>query len=220
MSAARISRVAAAIPLVPICGHAPPVRLGPSLVRLVVSLAGLAGAALLLVACAGPAGPTPAPTPFTPGTASKPRNVIIEMYDYRYLPAVVDLVPGETVNLEVINGGLETHEAVLGDMPAQLAWESGEAATLGAPPGPTPFVSPPAGFDGTRIVVPSGQLVEVAWTAPPDAAAASSGWFLGCHVPGHWAKGMVVPVRFVNGADRPIAPAPVIPSILPTPSGS
>ncbi len=184
------------------------------------SLAGLAGVAVLLAACAGSAGPTPAPTPFTPGTSSRPRNVIIQMYDYRYLPAVVDLVPGETVNLQVINGGLETHEAVLGDMPAQLGWESGEAATIGAPPGPTPFVSPPHGFDGTRIVVPSGQLVQVVWTVPADAASAPSGWFLGCHIPGHWAKGMVVPVRFVNSADQPIASAPAIPSILPTPSGS
>lgn len=141
------------------------------------------------------------------------------MRDYAYVPPQVDLVPGETVVLHVINGGLVIHEAVLGDMPAQLAWEAAEAATVGAPPGPTPFVSPPPGFDGTRIVVGSGQLLDVTWTVPADAASAPSGWFVGCHIPGHWAKGMVVPVRFVNGAGQPIAPAPSIPPLLPTPSG-
>lgn len=142
------------------------------------------------------------------------------MYDYRYVPSVIDLVPGETVNLQVIDGGLEIHEAVFGDMPAQLAWESAEAATVGAPPGPTPFVSPPPGFDGTRVVAASGQRVDVVWTVPANAASAASGWFLGCHIPGHWAKGMVVPVRFVDSSGQPIASVPAIPTILPTPAGS
>jgi plastocyanin len=188
--------------------------------RLVLSLVGLAGAGTLLSACAGPSGPTPVPTPFAPGASSTPRNVIVQMYDYRYLPAVVDLVPGETVNFQVIDGGLEIHEAILGDMPTQLLWESAEAATVGHPPGPTPFVSPPLGFEGTRIVAASGQRVDVVWTVPADAASASSGWFLGCHIPGHWAKGMVVPVRFVDSSGQPIASTPVLPSILPTPAGS
>jgi uncharacterized cupredoxin-like copper-binding protein len=134
------------------------------------------------------------------------------MRDYSYVPPQVDLVPGETVTLHVINGGLEIHEAILGDMPAQLAWEQAEAATVGAPPGPTPYVPEPSGFNGTRIVVSSGQLVDVTWTVPPDAASAPGGWFVGCHIPGHWAKGMVVPVRFVNGTGVPIAPAPTLPA--------
>ena len=141
------------------------------------------------------------------------------MRDYAYVPPEVDLVPGETVVLHVINGGLEIHEAVLGDMPAQQVWETAEAATVSAPPGPTPFVSPPPGFDGTRIVAGSGQQVDVVWTVPPDAAASSSGWFVGCHIPGHWAKGMVVPVRFVNSAGQPLASVPVVPTAQPSPSG-
>ena len=61
--------------------------------------------------------------------------------DYAYVPSIVDLVPGETVLLHVINGGLEQHEAVFGSLGDQLAWETAEAATIGAPPGPTPFVA-------------------------------------------------------------------------------
>ncbi len=161
----------------------------------------------------------PVATPrITPGTVTAPRSVNIVMRDYAYTPPVVDLVPGETVALHVINGGLEVHEAVLADMPAQLAWEASEGATVGAPPGPTPFVSPPPGFTGTRIVAGSGQLVDVTWTVPADAASVP--WFVGCHIPGHWAKGMVAPIRWVDSAGRPMASAPALPSVLPTPDGS
>lgn len=181
----------------------------------------LAGAALLAAGCAlGAPGSTSAPTPFGAGSSASPRNVIIVMADYRYQPAVVDLVPGETVNLQVINSGLEVHEAIIADMPDQLAWESAEAKTVGAPPGPTPYVSPPPGFNGPRIVAGSGQRLDVVWTVPPDAASNPSGWFVGCHIPGHWAKGMVVPVRFVNASDQPIASTPELPTLLPEPSGS
>ena len=62
-------------------------------------------------------------------------------------------MPGETVLLHVINGGLEVHEAVIGDAAVQDAWEVAEAATAGAPPGPTPLVSVPPGVAGLRVVV-------------------------------------------------------------------
>ena len=180
-------------------------------------LFGLGAAVLALAACSSSGA---ASTPqITPGTSAAPRTVNIVMRDYAYVPPQVDLVPGETVTLHVINGGLEVHEAVFGDMPAQLAWESAEAATVGAPPGPTPYVSPPPDFDGLRVVANSGQLVDVVWTVPPDAASSPTGWFVGCHIPGHWAKGMVVPVQFVDSAGKPIASPPSIPPVLPTPSG-
>ena len=91
--------------------------------------------------------------------------------DYAFVPSVVDLAPGETVLLHVVNFGLEEHEAVFGTLGAQLAWEAAEEATSGMPPGPTPFVAPPPeGFDGIRVVVGSGQRVDVTWTVPADAA--------------------------------------------------
>jgi len=159
---------------------------------------GLTVGAMIVAACGTGA---PAATPaISPGTSAAPRELNIVTRDYTYVPSTVDLVPGETVVLHVINGGLEIHEAILGDMGAQVAWEEAEAATIGHPPGPTPFVPEPTGFDGVRVVVGSGQRVDVTWTVPADAAAAAGGWFVGCHIPGHWAKGMVVPVRFPDGA--------------------
>jgi hypothetical protein len=44
-------------------------------------------------------------------------------------------------------------------------------------------------------VVASGQRVDVIWTVPPSPA---TGLVVGCHIPGHWAKGMVVPVHFIE----------------------
>ncbi|MEO5966130.1 MAG: hypothetical protein ABIR11_11745 [Candidatus Limnocylindrales bacterium] len=177
--------------------------------RPLVSLMGLAVMTLALAACGG--GSAPATPPITPGVSAAPREVNIVMRDYAYVPSVVDLVPGETVTLHVVNGGLEIHEAILGDMDAQLAWEAAEGATVDHPPGPTPVVPDPPGFVGTRVVVGSGQRVDVTWTVPLDAAAATSGWFVGCHIPGHWAKGMVVPVRFVGAGGTPLGTPPPLP---------
>src|SRR6478735_11094952 len=45
-----------------------------------------------------------------PGTSGAPREVNIITKDYTFLPDSLDLAPGETVLLHVINGGLEVHE--------------------------------------------------------------------------------------------------------------
>jgi len=151
---------------------------------------------LVLLVAGCDAGVPVASQPITPGASANPREVNIIARDYAYTPAALDLVPGETVILHVVNGGLAVHEAVIGDMGTQLAWEAAEAPLADSPPGPTPVVSVPPGFDGVRVVVESGERVDVVWTVPSDAADDPSGWFVGCHIPGHWDKGMVVPVRF------------------------
>ena len=56
----------------------------------------------------------------------------------------------------------------------QGAWEVAEAATVGAPPGPTPMVSVPPGVEGLRIVVHSGERVDVTWTVPVTDVHVSS----------------------------------------------
>lgn len=152
-----------------------------------------------------------ATVPVTPqpvaGTVDAPREVNLIAKDYSFIPAVLDLVPGETILLHVINGGLEVHEAVIGDGAVQHAWELGESAAAGAPPGPTPVVSVPPDVAGLRVVVRSGERVDVRWTVPafapvdvqvttpPDPEA----WIVGCHIPGHLANGMWIPIRWVVG---------------------
>ena len=160
--------------------------------------------AMLVAACGGPA-VTPR---ITPGTSEHPRDVVILAKDYTFVPSVVDLVPGETVILRVINGGLVVHEAVIGPTSVQDAWERAEAPTASAPPGPTPDVSVPPGLAGIRVFVGSGERRDATWTVPVGAPSDPGGWFVGCHIPGHWAQGMVVPVRWVGADGVPISTGP------------
>ncbi len=148
---------------------------------------------LALVVAACEAGPPPATPPIVAGGSDAPREVNLIAKDYSFLPDRLDLVVGETVLLHVINGGLEVHEAVIGDPAVQDAWEAAEAATSGAPPGPTPVVSVPPDVAGLRIVVRSGERVDVVWTVP----ATDAPLIVGCHIPGHWELGMQIPVRWV-----------------------
>lgn len=142
----------------------------------------------------------PATTPpISPGTGGAPREVNLIARDYEFVPAVVDLAPGETVLLHVINAGLVIHEAIVGEASVQDAWEAAEAAAAGAPPGPTPVVSVPVGLEGLRVVVRSGERVDVHWTVPADPAVVGR-LIIGCHIPGHWALGMRAGVRVVGGA--------------------
>lgn len=153
-------------------------------------------------ACEGPAHATP---PILPGTSAAPREVNIIAKDWLFLPDPVELVPGETVMFHVVNGGLAIHEVVIGDAAVQDAWEVAEAAGADHPPGPTPAVSVPPAVAGVRVVVESGQLIDVTWAVPPGlgAAAPPTTLLIGCHIPGHWAKGMVVPVRLVRAQAGP-----------------
>jgi uncharacterized cupredoxin-like copper-binding protein len=151
---------------------------------------------LLVNACGGNASPPPA-TPIVPGTAAGPREVNLIARDYTFVPDALELVPGEIVLLHVINAGLVVHEAVIGDPSVQDAWETAEAAVAGAPPGPTPVVSVAPAVAGVRVVVRSGERVDVTFSVPVDTAA-GPGWLVGCHIPGHLAKGMQVPVRWIE----------------------
>jgi uncharacterized cupredoxin-like copper-binding protein len=162
----------------------------------------LVGSVAMAACDAGEAPPTP---PISAGGPDAPREVNIIAKDYSFLPPAVDLVPGETVLLHVINGGLEVHEAVIGDDRVQDAWEVAEAATVGAPPGPTPVVNVPPDVAGVRIVTRSGERVDLVWTVPD--APVPRDWSVGCHIPGHWERGMRVPVRWVDRGGVPATPS-------------
>jgi len=152
-------------------------------------------------AAACEAGPVPATPPIAAGVPGAPREVNLIAKDYSFLPPTLDLVPGETIVLHVINGGLEVHEAIIGDEAVQDAWEQAEAEVAGAPPGPTPQVGVPPEVSGLRIVVRSGERVDVSWTAPAaDAGGTPPALVVGCHIPGHWDLGMRIPVRWVGAS--------------------
>lgn len=164
---------------------------GRSLILVVAALA-----ATVVAGCdAGPAAATPEPSA---GSAEHPREVNLILHDYSFTPDPVDLIPGETVLLHVVNGGLDRHEAIIGDQAVQDAWEVAEAQTADAPPGPTPTVSVPADVAGLRVEVASGQRVDLTWTVPVDPTVVGR-LIVGCHIPGHYAKGMHAEVRIAPG---------------------
>jgi uncharacterized cupredoxin-like copper-binding protein len=160
-----------------------------------------------LVAAACDAGARPPTPPIVPGSSVAPREVNVVLKDWIFLPDPVDVIPGETVLLHVVNGGLEIHELVIGDQAVQDAWETAELATIDAPPGPTPVVSVPPDVSGIRVVVPSGQRVDVTWAVPASPAAVRA-LLLGCHIPGHWQKGMRASVVVAGSSPPPDASSP------------
>jgi uncharacterized cupredoxin-like copper-binding protein len=149
--------------------------------------------ALLLATAACSSQTPPATPPVVPGTADAPREVNLIARDYVFIPATLDVVPGETIVLHVINGGLVVHEAVIGDSGVQAAWEAAESVAANPPPGPTPLVRVAPDVAGLRVVVESGKRVDITWTVP----GSTEPLIVGCHIPGHWAEGMHIPVRFV-----------------------
>jgi len=143
----------------------------------------------------------PATPAITPGSSGAPRQVNVILKDYVFVPGIVDLVPGETITLNVVNGGLDVHELVLGPAAVQQAWEDAEEPAANPPPGPTPDVSVPPGLEGLRVVVRSGETQTVTYSVPDDI---SEQLLLGCHISDHWERGMAGAVRLVGPGGVPL----------------
>lgn len=153
-----------------------------------MTLAGLTLAGLLVILGAKLAG-APAPTPdlSRPGTPAEPRPVNVILRDYVFNPTPLYLVPGETVEFRLINGGLVRHELVLGDETVQRAWASANAAAT--PPGafataPPASVGPEVG--GIEVSLAPGESRTVTYTVPVEEVLQ-----LVCQLPGHVERGMV-----------------------------
>jgi uncharacterized cupredoxin-like copper-binding protein len=153
-----------------------------------VTLIGLALAGVLVfIGAKLAAAPAPTPDLSNPGTADKPRPVVVIMRDYVFNPTPLFLVPGETIELQVINAGLVSHELVLGDQNVQQAWASANAAAT--PPGAfasPPRASVPPGVGGLEVLLAPGQAQAFVYQVPADQALQ-----LVCQLPGHVARGMV-----------------------------
>lgn len=154
---------------------------------------GLAGALVVLGATLAGA-PAPTPEITRPGTADAPRQVNVIMRDYRFDPTPVYLVPGETIRLNVVNGGMVEHEIVLGDATVQGAWSQADAvATPPAPFATAPPASVAPDLGGLRLVLASGAGTTVDYFVPT-----AGNLQMVCHLPGHAERGMVGRIAWVT----------------------
>jgi uncharacterized cupredoxin-like copper-binding protein len=160
---------------------------------------GIIAGALVLIGMQRPGEPPPDVVIAQAGTPEAPREITVIMRDYRFDPTPVVLVPGETVRLTVFNGGLETHDLVIGDADVQTAWhEADAAATPPALLATPPPASVPPGTGGLRVLLDSGERTVVDYVVPTGEDLA-----LLCHIPGHIEKGMVGAVELRDVAVTP-----------------
>jgi uncharacterized cupredoxin-like copper-binding protein len=169
---------------------------GPVIV-LIVGAALAVSLVLLGATLAGAPAPTPAPSQVA-GTDASPRDVNVIMRDYHFDPTPLYLFPGETIRLNVINGGMVEHELVLGDESVQSAWSQEDAANTP----PAAFAtSPPASVDpsvgGLRILLASGASTSVIYHVPQAGTLQML-----CHLPGHLEQGMAAQVVLVTAHSR------------------
>ena len=158
---------------------------------------GVAAAALVFIGLQRSLAPAPEVTITTAGTPEQPREVAVIMRDFRFDPTPFVLVPGETVRITVLNGGLIEHDLVLGDQSVQDAWAYADAAAT--PPSllataPPASVSPDTG--GIRVLLGSGQEAIVEYTVPDSGELQML-----CHIPGHIEEGMIGSVELRTEID-------------------
>ena len=159
---------------------------------LVVGGFGLA-IALVVLGAALASQPAPKPASIAAGSPGSPRPVNVIMRDYRFDPTPLYVVPGETLRLNVVNGGLLEHELVLGDARVQQAWARAHAvATPPAGFATAPPASVPPGTGGLRLLLPSGGTTVADYAVPAEGTVQ-----LVCHLPGHAERGMVGRVEFI-----------------------
>jgi uncharacterized cupredoxin-like copper-binding protein len=170
----------------------PRISRGPVAV-LIVGAALAVGLVLIGAALAGAPAPTPAASAL-PGTEAAPRDVNVIMRDYHFDPSPLYLYPGETVRLNVFNGGMVEHELVLGDTSVQDAWSAADAAAT--PPAPfatAPVASVEPSVGGVHVFLGSGGSASVIYHVPQSAALQMM-----CHLPGHLERGMSADVVLVT----------------------
>ena len=104
------------------------------------------------------------------------RTVELTVRHSRFLPAEVEVEPGETVRFVISNGDPIEHEFILGDEEVHARHADGTEAEHGAVPGEV------------SIAAEAVASTTYEFSAPGTLE-------FGCHLPGHWAYGMRGTVR-------------------------
>lgn len=107
--------------------------------------------------------------------ADADRTIEIATVDsFSFEPAELTVTAGETVTFRVVNDGSLVHDFTLGDQAAQDEHEAEMAEMEGM-----------AHDQPNVVTIPAGETMELTWTFT-DAGMI----LIGCHQPGHYARGM------------------------------
>jgi uncharacterized cupredoxin-like copper-binding protein len=101
---------------------------------------------------------------------------VTQLDEMRFDPASIEVSAGESILFEVTNAGRTPHEFVLGDADLQAEHEEVMAGMGGVP----------MANELNAIAVEPGETGTVGWTFTETGTLE-----FGCHVPGHYAAGMV-----------------------------
>jgi uncharacterized cupredoxin-like copper-binding protein len=135
------------------------------------TLAAACGIALLTTACAVSGAQN--------GTDASGRVIRLSIDAYRFVPDHVDVNVGETVRFVVMNPTDMAHEVYIGTPAEQAADEAARASTA---PMQQPNVTTQYGY-GAYLAAFSTVEFDYHFSNGDEV-------MIGCHLPGHWAKGM------------------------------
>lgn len=131
--------------------------------------------AILTAACTVAGGQT--------GASANARVIELTIDGYHFVPAAVEVTVGETVRFVVANPTDMAHEVYIGS-PAEQAAD--EAARSSAMPMQQPNITTQYGY-GVYLAAFSTVEFDYHFSNRDEV-------MIGCHLPGHWARGMRVAI--------------------------
>lgn len=124
------------------------------------------------------------------GSPDNPRVIEIDMLDIRFDPEEITVADGETVRLVFTNKGKVEHDAVVGDLEAQMKHEE-EMADMASGESEEEHGAHAGLDDEPAIAVQPGEEGEILYTFHKSDQEIQ----IGCHEPGHYEAGMIVRVN-------------------------
>ena len=122
---------------------------------------------------------SPAGTPGDP--AHIDRTITISTEDLKFEPAVIFVRPGETIKFVITNYGKLPHEFIIGDKAEQEEHEKEMQSMRGM-----------QHTDQNAVSILPGETRALVWTFGKEGT-----FEFGCHVPGHYAAGMVGTIHVI-----------------------
>jgi uncharacterized cupredoxin-like copper-binding protein len=113
------------------------------------------------------------------GTDANPRVIQLTVDGYHFVPDAIEVTVGETVRFVVANPTDMAHEVYIGTPAEQAADDAARASTA---PMQQPNITTQYGYG---VYLAAYSTVEFRYHFPNRDEV-----MIGCHLPGHWAKGM------------------------------